>query len=116
MQDVEQHELLKVYESDFGKDALAILQLMTQPKRWALHTIYPPLKSYVNNRVVLIGDAVRCLPTPEPFSYAQPSLFPGTCDGSIHRGWCWAGFRGRLRSLSLPRSSQSHKEHIVGGS
>ncbi|KAH9485580.1 Salicylate hydroxylase [Psilocybe cubensis] len=57
VQDVDQEELLKAYEPEFGGDILAIIRLMTRPKRWALHMIYPPLKTYVKDRIALIGDA-----------------------------------------------------------
>uniref|UniRef100_A0A8H8CPH5 FAD-binding domain-containing protein n=1 Tax=Psilocybe cubensis TaxID=181762 RepID=A0A8H8CPH5_PSICU len=61
VQDVDQEELLKAYEPEFGGDILAIIRLMTRPKRWALHMIYPPLKTYVKDRIALIGDAAHAM-------------------------------------------------------
>jgi salicylate hydroxylase len=42
----------------WGNDARIILQHIKQPSRWAIHTLYPPLETFVNGRVVLVGDAV----------------------------------------------------------
>jgi len=50
-------EVLQAFEG-WGKDITSILQHVKEPSRWAIHTVYPPLESYVRGRVVLIGDAV----------------------------------------------------------
>ena len=52
-------ELVASFEG-FGPDAQRILQCMDMPSRWAVHGLYPPLRSFVNGSVVLIGDAVSC--------------------------------------------------------
>lgn len=53
-----QEAMLKDFEG-WGADARRIVGLMTQPSKWALHTIHPPLKSYVNGRIVVAGDAAH---------------------------------------------------------
>jgi salicylate hydroxylase len=42
----------------WGNDAKIILQHIKEPGRWAIHTLYPPLETFVNGKIVLIGDAV----------------------------------------------------------
>jgi len=54
---VPQQEVIDGYP-EWGNDAKLILQHIEQPNRWAIHTVYPPLETFVNGRIVLIGDAV----------------------------------------------------------
>ena len=44
----------------WGNDAKIILQHLKEPSRWAVHTLYPPLETFVNDseNIVLVGDAV----------------------------------------------------------
>ena len=42
----------------WGNDAKIILQHLKEPSRWAIHTLYPPLETFVNEKIVLVGDAV----------------------------------------------------------
>ena len=46
---------------DWGNDPRKILSYVTNPSRYSIHTVDPPLESYVKNRVVIVGDAVSCL-------------------------------------------------------
>ena len=57
VENVEQQEMLDAFEGS-GDDLIAILKHITKPSRWALHTVYPPLETYVKDRIVLVGDAV----------------------------------------------------------
>ena len=54
---VPQQEMFDGY-SGWGNDAKIILQHMKQPSRWSIHTLYPPLETFINGRIVLVGDAV----------------------------------------------------------
>lgn len=54
---VGQQEMLDAFEGS-GDDLMTILKHITKPSRWALHTLYPPLETYVKDRIVLVGDAV----------------------------------------------------------
>ncbi|KAF9486322.1 salicylate hydroxylase [Pholiota conissans] len=58
VESVDQKELLDAYKG-CGSEVCAILQHMKNPSRWSIHTLYPPLDSYVKDRVVLIGDAAH---------------------------------------------------------
>ena len=44
----------------WGNDAKIILQHLKEPSRWAVHTLYPPLETFVidSENIVLVGDAV----------------------------------------------------------
>jgi salicylate hydroxylase len=55
---VSQEEMLSEF-SDWGEDAQKVLRCMEKPSRWAIHVVYPPLKTFVKDKIVLIGDAVR---------------------------------------------------------
>ncbi|KAJ3503290.1 hypothetical protein NLJ89_g8499 [Agrocybe chaxingu] len=55
-----QQELLDGFQG-WGDDALAVLKLMKAPSRWAIHTLYPPLKTFVSGKVVLVGDAAHSM-------------------------------------------------------
>ena len=54
---VPQQELIDEY-SGWGNDAKIILQHIKQPSRWSIHTVYPPLETFVNGKIALVGDAV----------------------------------------------------------
>ena len=54
---VPQQEAIDGYPG-WGNDAKIILEHLKKPSRWAIHTIYPPLKTFVNGKIVLVGDAV----------------------------------------------------------
>ena len=57
---VPQQEVIDGYPG-WGNDAKIIVQHLKEPSRWAIHTLYPPLKTFVNGKIVLIGDAVSNL-------------------------------------------------------
>ena len=54
---VPQQELIDGYPG-WGNDAQIILQHIKEPSRWSLHTVYPPLETFINGKIVLVGDAV----------------------------------------------------------
>ena len=54
---VPQQEVIDGYPG-WGNDAKIILQHLKEPSRWAIHTLYPPLETFVNGKIVLVGDAV----------------------------------------------------------
>lgn len=54
---VPQQEVIDGY-SAWGNDAKIILQHVKQLSRWSIHTVYPPLETFVNGKIVLVGDAV----------------------------------------------------------
>ena len=54
---VPQQEVIDGYPG-WGHDANIILQHIKQPSRWAIHTVYPPLETFVNGKIVIVGDAV----------------------------------------------------------
>ena len=56
---VPQQEVIDAYPG-WGNDAKIILQHLKEPNRWAMHTLYPPLETFVNinEKIVLVGDAV----------------------------------------------------------
>ncbi|KAF5313151.1 hypothetical protein D9619_002826 [Psilocybe cf. subviscida] len=55
---VPHQDLLDAYK-EWGNDARIILEHITEPSRWSIHTLYPPLKSYVKGNVVLVGDSAH---------------------------------------------------------
>jgi len=55
---VPQQEVIDGYPG-WGHDAKIILQHIKQPSRWAIHTVYPPLETFVNGKIVLVGDAAH---------------------------------------------------------
>jgi salicylate hydroxylase len=61
VESVDQKELLNAYKG-CGSEVSAMLQNMKSPSRWSIHTLYPPLDTYIKDRVVLIGDAVSKVP------------------------------------------------------
>ena len=54
---VPEEEVIDGYPG-WGNDAKIILQHLKDPSRWAIHTLYPPLETFVNGKIVLVGDAV----------------------------------------------------------
>ncbi|KAH9479528.1 Salicylate hydroxylase [Psilocybe cubensis] len=60
VESVPQAEVLNRF-SGWGNDVMIMLNHLKQPSRWSIHTLYPPLDSYVNGRVVLIGDAAHAM-------------------------------------------------------
>lgn len=66
-------------------------QCVDRPLRWAVHTVRP-LRSFVNGRVALIGDAVGV-----PFLFLTTILMisgPGSCQRTSPGVWCCTGTRG----------------------
>ncbi|KAG6873982.1 hypothetical protein C0995_007938 [Termitomyces sp. Mi166 len=55
-----QDELLREY-SGWGEDANVILKEMKNPSKWYIHFLYPPLSSYIRQRIVLVGDAAHAM-------------------------------------------------------
>jgi salicylate hydroxylase len=64
---VPEQELLDEF-SGWGEDTMIILKHLQKPSKWYIHCLNPPLRSYVRERVVLIGDAVS--PTEDDVFYA----------------------------------------------
>ena len=54
---VPQQEVIDGYPG-WGNDAKIILENLKEPSRWAIHTLYPPLETFVDGKIVLVGDAV----------------------------------------------------------
>ena len=105
---VPQQELIDGY-SGWGNDAQIILQHIKQPSRWSMHTVYPPLETFVNGRVVLVGDAVSLLTCVVGSSTRiRFPNFSGTRNAPTSWRWCRAGFRGCLHPLSTTEPSYSH--------
>ena len=50
-------ELLSEY-ADWGNGVRALLGCIDTWSKWKINVVYPALDSYVNGRVVLVGDAV----------------------------------------------------------
>ncbi|KIK70566.1 hypothetical protein GYMLUDRAFT_89587 [Collybiopsis luxurians FD-317 M1] len=44
---------------NWGHDTSIILNHLKKPSKWSIHTVYPPLQSYVRDNVVLVGDAAH---------------------------------------------------------
>lgn len=57
---VPHEELLNAY-SDWGRDAMTILEHIKTPSKWSVHAVSPPLSSFVNANIVLVGDAASYL-------------------------------------------------------
>jgi salicylate hydroxylase len=55
-----QEELLEQF-SGWGSDVQAMLKCIEKPSKWYVHGIYPPMRTYVKNKIALIGDAVSFL-------------------------------------------------------
>lgn len=50
-------DMLRAFEG-WGSDVTGLLGCIKQPSKWNIDVVYPPLSSYVRDRVVLLGDAV----------------------------------------------------------
>ena len=55
-----QDELLEQF-SGWGPDVQAMMKCLEKPSKWYIHGIYPPMQTYVKNKIALIGDAVSLL-------------------------------------------------------
>ncbi|THH33436.1 hypothetical protein EUX98_g790 [Antrodiella citrinella] len=53
-------QLLKEYEG-WGSDVLKILGCIKNPTKWMIHVVHPPLKTYVNGRIALLGDSAHAM-------------------------------------------------------
>ncbi|ESK92133.1 salicylate hydroxylase [Moniliophthora roreri MCA 2997] len=53
------HEELKEHYVGWGPDPQIILDHLKNSSKWSIHACIPPLKSYVRDRVVLVGDAAH---------------------------------------------------------
>ncbi|KAJ8084610.1 hypothetical protein PM082_003383 [Marasmius tenuissimus] len=53
------HKELKEQYGDWGPEGQIIVDHIKNPSRWSIHACIPPLKSYVRERVVLVGDAAH---------------------------------------------------------
>ena len=98
---VPQQEMFDGY-SGWGNDTKIILQHMKQPSRWSIHTLYPPLETFVNGRIVLVGDAVSYVSSG---IRRRSHLFLGTWNASASRRWCRARFRRCLHALPTTEPS-----------
>lgn len=63
VQPVAKQELIETFETrgwGADSDAIKLLNCMDKPSRWSIHTVEPPLSSYVDAErgIALIGDAV----------------------------------------------------------
>lgn len=57
---VPEQEVIDGY-AGWGDDVQIIMEHLKQPSRWEIHTLYPPLETFVNGKIALMGDAVRPL-------------------------------------------------------
>ncbi|KAI0347664.1 FAD/NAD-P-binding domain-containing protein [Trametopsis cervina] len=55
---VTKEELLHEYEG-WGPDVINLLSCIEQPNKWYINVVYPPLETYVNDRIALLGDAAH---------------------------------------------------------
>ncbi|KAL0580833.1 hypothetical protein V5O48_001209 [Marasmius crinis-equi] len=55
------HEELKRQYKEWGPDGQIIIDHLKNPSRWSIHACIPPLKSYVHDKVVLVGDAAHAM-------------------------------------------------------
>ncbi|KAJ4485696.1 salicylate hydroxylase [Lentinula aciculospora] len=46
---------------DWGHDPMIILDHLKNPSKWSIHALDPPLRSYVRDNVVLVGDASHAM-------------------------------------------------------
>ncbi|KAF9554206.1 salicylate hydroxylase [Agrocybe pediades] len=53
-------EIVGGWES-WGDEVQAIVSHLRNPSRWSIHTLHPPLKTYVSKRVVLVGDSAHAM-------------------------------------------------------
>lgn len=60
---VTSEQMLADYE-DCGSancDVKKLLRAIDNPTKWFLHAVHPPLDTYIQGKVALVGDAVRYL-------------------------------------------------------
>ncbi|KAF8523769.1 hypothetical protein BU17DRAFT_43512 [Hysterangium stoloniferum] len=55
-----QEEMLQHF-TGWGKHALDLLANIKKPSRWFLHTLNPPLDSYIRGNIVLVGDSAHSM-------------------------------------------------------
>ncbi|KAK7058581.1 hypothetical protein VNI00_002217 [Paramarasmius palmivorus] len=53
------YDEIKANYADWGPDASIVLDNLKTPSKWSIHACMPPLKDYVRDRVVLVGDAAH---------------------------------------------------------
>ena len=58
IQETTKQELLDDFSS-YSSDLKKMLECIDKPSKWALHQVVPSLKSYVNGRVLVTGDAAH---------------------------------------------------------
>lgn len=51
-------EVLTAYDG-WGDDVVKLLSCITNPNKWFINIVYPPLETYVKGNIALTGDAVR---------------------------------------------------------
>jgi hypothetical protein len=99
---VSEQDLLDEF-SGWGSDVITLLGCIRKPSKWCIHAVHPPLETYVNGNIALIGDSV-C--TPIEFAdlkkKALCSLILST--GARHvtspRSRCWSRIRRCACALS----------------
>ena len=57
---VSEQDLLDEF-SGWGSDVITLLGCIRKPSKWCIHAVHPPLETYVNGNIALIGDSV-CTP------------------------------------------------------
>ncbi|GLB43522.1 putative salicylate hydroxylase [Lyophyllum shimeji] len=60
VQPASKDELMSEF-SGWGNDVNIMLKHIKNPNKWHIHFLYPPLPSYVRQRVVLVGDAAHAM-------------------------------------------------------
>ncbi|EGO19493.1 hypothetical protein SERLADRAFT_453461 [Serpula lacrymans var. lacrymans S7.9] len=53
-------EILDAYK-DCGPDVTTLLSLMESPRKWSIHTVDPPLDTFVRENIALVGDAAHAM-------------------------------------------------------
>ena len=69
----------------FGPDVRALVGCMPEKTlRWYMHVVHPPLESYSNGRVAVLGDAVRAYSLPSRLLAFAPKISGGS-SGALTR-------------------------------
>ncbi|KAG8219611.1 hypothetical protein J3R82DRAFT_565 [Butyriboletus roseoflavus] len=55
-----EQEILDAHE-DSGAEVRKLLNLITNPSKWSIHTVDPPLDSFVKGHIALVGDAAHAM-------------------------------------------------------
>lgn len=55
---VSKQELLDEFKG-WSDDVKGIIECLHNPSKWLIHALHPPLESYVNGKIALVGDSVR---------------------------------------------------------